>query len=508
MFELSRVDYRSGWSKSLDASSVVALIVVWFFCVVWRYDAMPLLLWDESRNVANASSLLTSGQWLVPYFDGAPDHWNTKPPLLIWCIAALMKVGLPLILATRLPSMLAVLLTGAMVWGVCRFMLKDGIAAFASVTLMLVSYLYVGRHVGRTGDYDALLIMFTVCAVIGFWRSVVDEGPVRMRWFAVCGVALFFGVMTKGVAAGFALPGMILFAALTGRLLKLVGDWRVWVLSLVVAGLCAGYYLSRELYDPGYLHIVWQNELGGRFATTLENHVESPTYYVWLLARHFEPGCLLLPLCVLPLMGRDPRRRALTIATLVIAATIIAILSGSRTKLYWYAAPAVPLLAIAAGIGVSDALQWVAVRYRLQSPAILRPMGLALIAVCTVAALMVNSRDKHSDMLLLQARKNGQLWYDRFFQELEQRGNARDFVVVDTGLNGAPPDYNPLLDTYVRGLNERGYSVTVERSANGIGDDVMVVSCDPRVLGLLSNWHAFSVSFETPLCVAGVKLSG
>ena len=69
-----------------------ALLALWAGVLVERYDAVPLQLWDESRNANNALELALSARglsgWRAPTFGGAPDHWNTKPPLLIWLMAA------------------------------------------------------------------------------------------------------------------------------------------------------------------------------------------------------------------------------------------------------------------------------------------------------------------------------------------------------------------------------------------------------------------------------------
>ena len=100
-----------------DALCLGALLLLWFSLLVLHYSSLPLQTWDEARNANNALEIARSGHWLVPSYEGIPDHWNTKPPLMIWQMSALMRLGLPPLLAVRLPTMLAALATVGAVWG-------------------------------------------------------------------------------------------------------------------------------------------------------------------------------------------------------------------------------------------------------------------------------------------------------------------------------------------------------------------------------------------------------
>src|SRR6516165_7241321 len=84
-----------------DVLCVGSLLILWFLLHILNYDSLPLQLWDESRNANNALEIARYGHWLVPTYKGVSDHWNTKPPLLIWQMAALMRLGLPPLLAIR-----------------------------------------------------------------------------------------------------------------------------------------------------------------------------------------------------------------------------------------------------------------------------------------------------------------------------------------------------------------------------------------------------------------------
>src|SRR5580658_5186755 len=99
-----------------DLLFLVIMLSLWFCVLVFRNDSLPLQIWDESRVADSAIEMVRGGHWLVPTYGGVSDHWGVKPPLLIWQIAALMWLGLPPLLAVRLPTMLAALATICTVW--------------------------------------------------------------------------------------------------------------------------------------------------------------------------------------------------------------------------------------------------------------------------------------------------------------------------------------------------------------------------------------------------------
>ena len=171
----------------LDGSDFVAvggLLLLIFTLLIFRSDALPMQLWDESRNASNALEAALDGHWLAPTYHGAVDHWNTKPPLLTWLIAALMKTGVAPLWALRLPNIAAAVATCGLVWGTLRFSLRDRVAAAIGGVLLVTSTLYVGPHATRTGDFDGLESLFVLGYVLCFWAGFKD--PARPNW--LCGV--------------------------------------------------------------------------------------------------------------------------------------------------------------------------------------------------------------------------------------------------------------------------------------------------------------------------------
>ena len=473
----SRPIILSGW----DVLAVAALLALWAVLFLLRYDALPIQLWDESRNANNALEMALHGRWLTPTYASVVDHWNTKPPLLIWAMAAGLRLGLPTLVALRLTSWLAAAATGLGVWAALRFAAKDRLAAFAGALMLFSAAVYIGPHAARTGDYDALESAFIAAYVLAFWGAV-ETG--RLRWLYAAAACMALGVMTKGVAAVLPLPGLAVFALTRPR--RLAGwltDWRAWGAAALFLAVAGGYYLSREAYDPGYLSVIAHNELGGRFMAVTENHRGSWHFYLRVLAEEAEPCALLSALGLLTLFGKDARRRSLVLASGLAAASLLLVLSASRSKMEWYATPIVPLLSVTAGLGLSDALDWM--RDRRPAWAGAARAGAALVLACgAVYAIACNQLYATGPAGSLAV---SQMQYGELFAALRTHGVTSPVAVLDSGFHNDAGfvAYDPMLKFYAELFDHKGLRLTVTHQADGLSSGQLAATCDPRVLQAL-----------------------
>lgn len=487
-----------------DLLALGTLLLLWFCLLLLRYDALPLQIWDESRLANNAFEIVQSGKWLVPSYGGVPDHWNVKPPLLIWQMASLMWLGLPPLLAVRLPTMLAALATVLTMWAVCRYTLRDRVAAVLAAVLLLSSSYYTDIHIARTGDYDVPLGFLTLLYVVTFWLSVEQDREINVKWFAVFAIAVVLAIMTKGVAGAFGLVGLFLFTFGKGRLFRLIGNFRVWVLMLLTILLCSAYYLSRELYDPGYLQAVWHEELGGRFFVVNEGHVEGRRFYITILLWRFEPGMLLLPFVTITLLRAESRRRSMATVCLLSAAAILVVLTISRTKIAWYATPMVPFLALGSALGVADGIRWIEAR-ESQLPKLFhaRPLQVALgilLAAASAASIYRNQLVMPTD----QASDPGyaQYWYGALFEELQARGNS-SVIIVDHGVR-SNIDYDPMLKFYADIARTKGLRAElIPPTETALPRGELLATCDPTLVPRLERQARFTVGGQVHSCIFG-----
>ena len=465
------------------------------FTLIYHSDRLPMQLWDESRNANNALEIALHGHWLVPTYGGLRDHWNTKPPLLIWLIAALLKLGVAPLWALRLPAIAAALATLTLVWIVSRRALRDDLAAIFAGAFLVLSTLYIGVHATRTGDYDGLESLFVLGYALCLWRALGD--PVRPAWLWSAGALIFAAVMTKGVAGVLPLPGCAApLLRFPRRLLALVRDRRAWAAALATAALCLGYYATRELYDPGYLRAVADNELGGRFLVVQDEHVGGPFYYLQVLARGFQPGLWALPLALLTVFGRDPRRRDLALVTLGGAMSLLIVLSCSKTKLPWYVTPAIPLLSLTCALGASDALAWLRARSSRESAAC---VAIALGGCAVLAGLEV-ARDQD----IAHARwadRDSRIFYGPVLTRLRAGGMTEPIVVFDQpGPPAAgPPPYNPIVAFYAT-LYAGRWRIQEQGYARAMPPGTLAVTCDRATLDQLRSRFGVAVTGRDGAC--------
>jgi 4-amino-4-deoxy-L-arabinose transferase-like glycosyltransferase len=480
----------------IDLITVAGFLLAAFVLLIYRSDALPLQIWDESRIANNALEAAMDGHWLVPTDHGFVDHWNTKPPLLPWLMAAGMKAGLPALWAIRLPSILAALATGGLIWAALRIALKDRLAAAIGLALLLGSVLYVGLHGSRDGDYESLESLFILGYVLCFWAASGE--PVRPNWLFAATACIVGAVMTKGVAGLLPLPGCAVF--LLGdrrRLVAFFGDWRAWFCALAAVAVIVGYYLGREAYDPGYLKAVYAGELGGRFAAVNEEHFEGPLFYFGVLAKGFQPGAMLLPLVAVSIFRGERRRRDLALLCLAGCVSLLVVLTAASTKLFHYVIPAVPLLCLAAAIGVSDTLRMSATSNRARG----RRLAIGVGALCAAGLGMTIFLSQ-----ALFARSFPEIQDGAFLARLHGAGERAPVTVVDERLlalpGGGPPGrrYSQIIDFYAR-LYRADWPIAQSQMGWPLATPSLAITCTSTVFAWLGASYDLGVVRRGDGCV-------
>lgn len=333
------------------------------FLLLYRLDALPLRLWDEGRRAVNALEMWSGeSRLLVPSFLGAPDHWGTKPPVLIWSQALAMRVFGPTVLAVRLPAALAALATCLfLVYFSVRHLERRWVGMVAALSLVTAPF-YMDAHAARSGDYDALLVLWLTIGVL-YLFVFLQENNKRALWIAA--IALTLALWTKGVAAMFFLPGIFLLCLLVPEYRFALTNWRVYAAVILPLASLVGYYLIREIYDPGFIGLLWENELGGRFSQPLEGHQGGPLFYIGQLLFSPTKQPWWLCLIVVPLLyWRRAADRPLLRYLSVLLVIHLLILTMASTKLLWYAMPQIPLYCLLLGLGFQALLDEISTKKR------------------------------------------------------------------------------------------------------------------------------------------------
>lgn len=136
---------------------IIVLVSIPLFAQLGK---LPIRDFDEARNSINALEMYSDGDWVVTHFEGQPDMWNTKPPLLIWLQTIFFKLIGPGELALRLPSAIAALMTCVILLHFASKHLKNNLLGILTVIVLVTTHGYIGMHSARTGDSDTLLTFF------------------------------------------------------------------------------------------------------------------------------------------------------------------------------------------------------------------------------------------------------------------------------------------------------------------------------------------------------------
>ena len=160
------------------------------------------------------------------------------------------------------------------------------------------------------------------------------------------------GVLTKGIQAAIPLAGIFIFALFDKDLLSLAKNRTTYIGMGILVLLVGGFYLARECAAPGYLLSVWNNEVGGRFLSTLEQHSgDNLYYYRFLKDVQFSYFFWLVPAAfVINLITKDTHTRKANLFCTSMALTYFLIITISRTKLQWYSLPIIPSLCVIIGL--------------------------------------------------------------------------------------------------------------------------------------------------------------
>lgn len=221
--------------------------------VFWKLGSHDLSEWDEARNGVNACEMYHNKDFVNLYYAHDLDTWNAKPPLMIWLIAICYKLFGFNEFALRLPSAISTILFFIIFYRLVAI-LENKVTAFLSCLVLLSCKAVIGFHVGISGDFDALLMLFLMLSAYHFIQYT-DYGKTRAVYLA----ALFtgFAFYTKGTAALLFIPGLLLYALLKGKGKAILQNRHTWYASMLFLCIAGTWALLILLYGKTSDHSVY-----------------------------------------------------------------------------------------------------------------------------------------------------------------------------------------------------------------------------------------------------------
>ncbi|MCS7265741.1 MAG: glycosyltransferase family 39 protein [Armatimonadetes bacterium] len=258
----------------------------------------PTLIGDEAYYARVPVEMRERGDWIVPYFNGEPRY--KKPPLMYWLVALSQSAFGENEFASRLPSFIAVVLTGfILAWfGSKVGAVETGLWAAAAFLLNPMTAV-----LGNWGAPEATLCLFVTASVL-FGLLWLFNGS--LRWLLLSGIAAGLGILTKG-APGLVLPILALLTASVWeylrqkkaefgwnqlkRLSKHFGLWFITCLSVAAPWFIAVWVYEGEKFWQVFLF----REHIQRVAEPMEGHHGPIWFYLLVIWILFMPWSVCLP---------------------------------------------------------------------------------------------------------------------------------------------------------------------------------------------------------------------
>ena len=193
-----------------------AVILMWLLVFVPGLFAPPLLDDADSTHAEAAREMLASGDYVTLRVNGV--RYLEKAPLPYWLAALSYRAFGVSEFSTRLPTVLAVLLSVALAstWALRAFGQRAGVYAGLFVTTSIGFYLFT-----RVFIPDALLALLIGASLYFFLTALEANQGNAWRWYAGYASAAL-AVLAKG------LIGVVLVGLIAAAYLVSSGEWRRW----------------------------------------------------------------------------------------------------------------------------------------------------------------------------------------------------------------------------------------------------------------------------------------
>ena len=314
---------------------------------------------DEAIYSYAVESILTTGDWLSPR--ASPNEHITfleKPPLKLWLVAA--PIGAGLLPGDEFGLRFWDATFGSVAF-VYVFLIGRRLAGpFCGLFAVLVLFAHrplIFDHGFRSNNMDAALVLAYCGGVYHYLRWAASGGA---RHLAAIAAWFYLGFMTKFVGALF-LPVVLGICALLigSHRHRLLADRRqVALAAAAVAAAVLPWFAYQHLVHGGtFWRVMFGEHVYTRFTAYADpTHVQPWHFYVTAAYRALSEAHsgIWVGLGLLVLVVETIRRRLPDgVVVLVWLVVPIVLISLGSSKLYHYAYPYLPPLALAAGFGAA-----------------------------------------------------------------------------------------------------------------------------------------------------------
>ncbi|MDP4266621.1 MAG: glycosyltransferase family 39 protein [Bacteroidota bacterium] len=446
----------------------ILLGVIIYFPLFLHLDRFVVRCFDESRLAINALEMHLSGYSLATTFNGVDDLWNTKPPLLILMQCFFMKLVGINELAVRLPSALAGLLTCIVI--ILFFRGKNGnlLTGIFSSLVLITSEGYIAMHAARTGDYDALLTLFMISYLLMFYQIFrAESSGKRNAYIFFFYLFVFLSIMTKSVQGIMFLPGILLYYVVFEKKTdkKLFLNLVIGFIILIIA--IGGYYITRNYITKGYIQAVLENEVGGRYLSTIEGHKGNFFKYINLII--FEEFSYWITFSLfgifISIFSKDEKIKKIGLLISITLLTYLVAISISKTKCEQYDVPLFPLFAIMAGICLNFIFE-----------SVLENVNAVNKIICLILFVFLLFYYPYSRIIKKVYQNEDSNFYDITYflkSKIQKNENIGNCIFISDNYNGNNLFYIKILNLKGNNIKDMPYTKENEKQSFKINDKII-----------------------------------
>ncbi|GAB6280472.1 MAG: glycosyltransferase family 39 protein [Thermovirga sp.] len=364
---------------SSHKKNILFLLILTTILYLVALGSHGLLEPDEGRYSEIPREMIESGDYITPHLNYVA--YFEKPVLHYWLTALSFKMmGQNEFAARFWPAILA--LGGVFVTYWLANKMNGPRAALLSAWILATSLLYF--VIGQINITDMPLSFFMTLSLAGFWMGQRKD----RRFFLLFYVGMALATLTKG------LVGVVLPAGVAFWWIILTRKWSVIRDSLYLPGIVLFFLIGTPwfvlvcLKNHDFFHFFFIQEHFLRYTTRMHERFEPWWWFIPILLvglipwTGFIPGAIRISLPTS--FSKQTHREKANLFLLLWFAVIFVFFSLSRSKLIPYIIPAMPPLAILAGIFLDDLMDRGKTRAlfmgMLFNTMILIPFGVALAA--------------------------------------------------------------------------------------------------------------------------------
>lgn len=331
---------------------LLIVLAVSFLNLFYCLQSTPIDSWDEARHGVSAYEMLKNNEFVVNTYAYKNDYWNLKPPLSFWVIMLGYKIAGFNALGLRLFSAVAAFLTILFVAVFAKVQYGKPSSLITALVLTTSPH-YILYHGARTGDADALFVLFFTVAMISM--MLIER---NIKWLYLSGFAFALAFLTKSWHALNIAIIIGLYLFLTGNLFRFkIRQWGMFfITSFSPIFLWAIFRYLKDGFT--FFKMMIKFDLLARSAKPLEGHVGGNAYYLILLQQQylFWLQLLVISLLIFLVLYKDSLAASLHsgkgkywLALILWIVVPILTFTKAQTKIGWYILPLYPALAIAVG---------------------------------------------------------------------------------------------------------------------------------------------------------------